>query len=90
MSEEKNTFELKDEELKKVNGGENEYPDSAGFQYDGYNVVDSCWGCPCKKEGHEPYWMFGSGSLCNHCNDFRQLSEPINGWDGYCIWKKIK
>ncbi|MCQ2911624.1 MAG: hypothetical protein MJ244_05475 [Clostridia bacterium] len=90
MSEENKTVQLKDKELESVTGGENEYPDSAGYQYNGYNVVDSDWGCPCKNEGHSPDFEVSGGFVCCHCKNYETLSSPINGWHGYCTWRKIK
>lgn len=82
--------ELKDEQLAQVSGGV-AFKDSAGWKYDGYNVVDFDWGCPCKKHNFDPpvtpTFMFGE--VCGYCQYYKTLSTRINGWAGYCTWKKV-
>ncbi|MDO4940915.1 MAG: hypothetical protein Q4E33_04405 [Erysipelotrichaceae bacterium] len=87
MLEEKKIIELNDEETKQVTGGV-DYGDSDGYKYNGYNVVNSDWGKPCRKYGLWPSPVEGfrmaQVQLCYQCKHYKELPEPINGWDGYC------
>lgn len=84
--------ELKDSDLHKVSGGRIDFKDSCGEKYEGYNVVDYFWGCPCRKHGYNPpceaTFMFGY--ICGQCKNYRKLEIPIHGWDGYCKWEESK
>ena len=90
MSEENKVTELKDEELEKVNGGIKFY-DSRGYTYNGYNVVDVNWGCPCKKLKNVTLPdEVNQVRFCGYCPYFVHLNprNAINGWCGYCTWTK--
>lgn len=90
MLEEKKNVEVEDAELEKTSGGKYAYPASQGFQYDGYNVVDWNWGRQCKQFGNDPIFSpYKHGMSCGDCDYYRRLPETINGWYGYCVWKKV-
>ncbi|MDO5440357.1 MAG: hypothetical protein Q4F12_02335 [Erysipelotrichaceae bacterium] len=83
--------ELKDEELEQVTGGV-KYPDSHGYTYDGYNVVNVNWGCACKKLRNVTLPSeVNDVRLCGYCPYYVHFGSPkkyINGWSGYCTWTK--
>ena len=90
-------FELSNDDLEKVSGGQVDYEASAGYKVNVnghlFNVVDGEWGCPCRAFGHEPNFQINpyggcyGGKYCEYCLEFRRLDTPINGWHGYCIWE---